>query len=233
MRSGRSAFELYGCKVTRSDLDAILKTMTIGSSPNMRLSLSATRGFSKIDATSLDELLTELDSPTRLRRLDISVQDDGFGSALDNPSRQAVRTSVSLSPSRASVSVSGPNETWVRGRSQELQALLRATRKRPSVEPEIMAALVAVIFALTVELALALSTVAIGIATAPATLASLLGVPVGLGLFVWRWLTRRSVVEVILQKPSSAPWTRGDRIGLAGVVVAVVSLALTAIQPFS
>ena len=95
-----------------------------------------------------------------------------------------------------------------------------------------MPVMVALIFALTTALALVVATVVIGRVSMPAALAPVLGVPTCLGLLVWRWLRRRSVVEIILGEATRGSWSRGDLITLVGVAVAVVTLALIAIQTF-
>src|SRR5215469_5558030 len=153
-RSATCTLMLYGCKVALADLKAIVRTAAAGGAANMELRVSATQGISKIDAVNLDELLAALDPPRRLDRIDISATGNGLGKGLDNPESKSTYVSVSLSPSRALISVSSPDETWVRGRAQELEILLRETQKRPNVEPENMPVMVALIFALATALAL-------------------------------------------------------------------------------
>src|SRR5258708_701948 len=222
MRSAQQGFLLFGCKLTRRDLDAILRTAAAGASNDARISVSTTQGISKVEATTLDELFNEIDNPARIANLDINVHDQG--------SQPGTYVGVSLDPLKAWVYASGPDETWVLGRSEQLKALLQGTRLKLTFNAEYGSSTVAGFVPRILELAILLPGLIIGF-TWPVWVA-LFVAGIGLTFFTWRWLYRRNTKEILLSGTFRKTWSRGDKIHLAVLIVSIAALFFGVLQPW-
>jgi hypothetical protein len=223
MKSADKSGRVYGCKLTRADLDAIVRTVVAGASRNLRLTVSTTQGITKIEATSVDDLLAELGSPARLREIDIMAFDLGDGEArLDNP---FVR--ISVDRERVRISVSGRDETWVRGRFQELEDLLKEKRSKLAASPEVAFNVPLAIGAL---LELGLLALAAFTSIRPTVVVSLMAGVLAAWIVGWRLLARSGVTAIVLAEKSRTPWSRGDLIAAAIFLAAAVTIVLTVVK---
>jgi hypothetical protein len=127
MRSYSRRIRIYGCKLTRSTLDALWRTATQDASDKAICFASSEDGLSKHTAATPEELLSELGSPDRLEDLQLHMYDGGHDGR---------NMYVLIETHSAWVSVEGPEETWVRGRIQELEDILRRTRVRLAADPK-------------------------------------------------------------------------------------------------
>jgi hypothetical protein len=116
----------------------------------------------------------------------------------------------------------------VRGRAQQIEELLRATRMKLPGDPEASLALGPsmglvigfLVFALWISGAIHSWLVALPLLLAGAAIS----------VIAWRWWRRRNTTEIVLNDSSSKPWSRADVISLVATAVAVLSLALAALQ---
>lgn len=220
MRETSLSFHRYGCRLNRDDLNQLAQLTMAGTSPKASLLISAERGITKFSADSLAELWAEMKEPARLDELRISMRDPDP----DQPG-QATTVWITMEKWRVYVSVSGNNETWVRGRTEELRDYLRAKSVRLAVNPDSVwaAPMVAALLALA-------GTSPALIARVPLSGTLLLGagllLSALLGVF---WFCMRSRTQITLVDVARSPWSRDNRIGLAGLLVAILTLAATII----
>jgi hypothetical protein len=125
------------------------------------------------------------------------------------------------------VSVTGPDDTWVLGRAEELRRLLRGTRTRFAWSP-LYSATVAMGFFVVALVPADLPVSLGGLHKAASTL--LLVAAFGLSLALWRWLSRRNATRIILTSDKRQPWSRADWISGGILAVTVLSLAVIAYQ---
>jgi hypothetical protein len=235
VQSASQRLAVYGCKLTRQDLDALWQTITRDMSQHAHASVSTERGISKTEETSLDELVAKLNAPERLDNLVMYMSDRG--SAGDPEDRRTAY--LGIDKNNASGSVSGPDETWVRGRSAELQDLLKSSRARLALHPEsgmvpaILVGSLSAIFMVTLLTLIASSFVDILDGAPVRDLAvralSLLAFT-GLSVAFWRWGSRKIRTEIILVHPTGRGWSRGDRLGLAALIVGILAAVGTMAQ---
>ncbi len=225
MQSCSVRFHLYGCKLTKLTVDALWRTATQDASDSARCSASSEDGIVKHTAATPEELLLELGSPDRLENLTLSVHDGGLSDGR--------MVYVAIDARRAWISVEGPDETWIRGRAQQLEDILRRIRVRLGADPHAAPLIALMVFWLG-----SLGAIAASEAVRPMTahyrnlLASLLIAAVAVGFLAWRWWLRRNTTIIALASATHR-WSHGDRIGVAALVVAILSLALAAIQTWA
>jgi hypothetical protein len=225
MKSADKSRRIYGCKLTRADLDALVRTAVAGASPKMSLRVSTTQGITKYEATSLNDLLAELGSPTRLGEIDIVAYD--LSEVEYRPGQRSRLVRISADRERVRLSVSGQDETWVRGRFQELEDLLVANRSKLAIGPD-----AASFIPLAIGPVLGLGVVALatfGPLSVPVVV-SLVAGALGVWLLAWRMLGRISATAIVLAEKSRTPWSRGDLIAAAIFLAAVVTIVLSVVK---
>ena len=101
------------------DLDRLVQLAVSDRSPEAYVSLSAERGVTKFKADNLAALWAEMDEPARVDEMQIWMSDP-------EPHDPGWSTTVLITQRTEiiRVSVSGSNETWVRGRTEELREFL-------------------------------------------------------------------------------------------------------------
>jgi hypothetical protein len=223
MKSADKSRRIYGCKLTRADLDALVRTSVAGTSPKLALKVSTTQGITKYEAASVDDLLAELGSPPRIGEIDIMAYDLAEGE-YGSPTR-LVR--ISADRERVRLSVSGPDETWVRGRFQELQDLLLAKRSKLATDPD-SATFIPLVIGAVLEVGIVVPA-AVTSLSLPLMLSLMAGV-LGLWILGWRLLARRSATAIVLAESPRTPWSRGDLIGAAIFVAAIVTIVVTLVK---
>lgn len=224
MRSFSSRFHVYGCNLTRDRLAAVWGTVTKDASDRAISYVWTTRGIASVRDPTLDELFAGLDASARLAELEFRMLDPASQGAGSEQDKSVI---VLVDAKSTFVAVSGPDQTWVLGRAEELRSLLRATRRRFAGNPG-SPALVATWF-LTVAL-LPLDLLVFLTKVPVAIVLSLVGALTGLSLALWRWLRRRNATRIILDGDRRQPWVRADWIAIGILVVGVLSLAVVAYQ---
>ena len=225
MRSIRRIFPVYGCKLTHDSLDAVWRTVTKDASDGALSHAATTQGIAQIQEPTLDKLLTELGAPERLMEIEFHMYDPGADRSAGMD--QARSTHVWVNAKRTLVSVTGPDDTWVLGRAEELGRLLRSTRTPFALSPR-SSATAAMWFFIVAVVPADLPVSLTGIHKAASI--SLLVAAFGLSLAFWRWLSRRNATRIILTNDKRQPWSRADWIAGGILVVAVVTLAVIAYQ---
>jgi hypothetical protein len=198
---------LRGCHLSKDDLVHLLGVVVrgMGDDPNVRLEVR--REIASVDATTLEALLIELQNPSKLDNLSIWVSGGNRS------------TSVALEDGLVHLRVQGEDETWVRGRFDELQVRLTASRKLPVLAPDFVFFSGLALVMLPGEIVGAFTGWALGLGAGSLALAVVL--PVGL------WLQRRGKSVVILEEPTGVA-ARPDAftitIGVLSVVLTLVGL---------
>lgn len=119
MRTTSRHGTFHGCRLTRGSLEVIIRTLTSDATDQARLRISAEQGVNRFEADNLADFISDLDEPSQLDNIDISLS--------DSDRRVHIRMSAILGS--VSLSVSGSSETWARGRYDELAHKLRGTRR--------------------------------------------------------------------------------------------------------
>ena len=137
--SASSVFTMHGCRITRWQLDRLWRLMEDGFPEDAQRSFSTTRRAggveSRLEAETLEGLLTALQEstvagdPERVDNLDLSIRDAYNAANLERSIRlDIVCTPRFSSQGYVSVSVSGKDAGWVRGRAEGLKDLLEYTQ---------------------------------------------------------------------------------------------------------
>jgi hypothetical protein len=229
VRSFSSRFHVYGCNLTRDRLAAVWGTVTKDASDRAISYAWTARGIASVRDPTLDELFAGLDASARLAELEFRMLDpasQGAGSEQDK-SEQDKSVIVLVDAKSTFVAVSGPDQTWVLGRAEELRSLLRDTRRRFAgnlSSPALVATWFLTVALLPLDLLVFLTKVPVAIVL------SLVGALTGLSLALWRWLRRRNATRIILDGDRRQPWVRADWIAIGILVAGVLSLAVVAYQ---
>jgi hypothetical protein len=225
MRSIKRRFHVYGCKLSRNDLNDVWRTVTKDASDGAISYALTTQGIAQVQEPTLDGLLAALGAPERLAEIEIHMYDPGANRGAGTDQERS--THVFVNAKSTFVSVTGPDDTWVLGRAEELGRLLRGTRTRFATSPRSSATIA--MFFFTVAL---VPDDLLGLLTNVhrAVVVSLLMGVFGLSLALWRWLSRRNATRIILASDKRQPWSRADWIASGILVVSVVSLAVIAYQ---
>lgn len=225
MKSCKLRFHLYGCKLTRSTVDALWRTATQDAGDGARCSASSEDGIVNHTAATPEKLLSELGSPDRLGNLTLSVHDDGL------PAGRTVY--ILIETRRVWVSVESSDETWVRGRAAEFKDILRGARVRLGADPHAARAFAFMVLALS-----SLGATKANAAVRPMAvhhwilLASLLVAVISVAFFAWRWWLRRNTTVITLASAARS-WSRRDRIDVGVLAVGLLAAAAAAVEAWA
>jgi hypothetical protein len=211
---------MYGCKLNRTHLERAVEIAAKGMSDKSRTLVSTTVRITKTRATSLDKILVELGDPERLANIVIDVDDD--------VEKESKSVYLSIDRTNVYIRISGTDETWVRGRFDELCEFFKNTRSRLGMEGEFAFYIPAALVMLTVVgsgvIGLIDNSSFVGIYTI--SISASIVIAICLGIF----LRRQGVTVIDLAGSRRVPWSRGDIIAIVGVVVAVFALVVAVIQ---
>ncbi|WP_432018821.1 hypothetical protein [Streptomyces sp. 1222.5] len=180
------------------------------ASDTARLRISAEQGINRVEAASLSEFISELDEPSQLDNFSLWFTD----------SDRRVHLRLSAILGRVSLSVSGPSETWVRGRFDELAHKLSRTRRKFAYSQDV------VWWGLIGVWVVACIALGLSVADKQALTSGYLGagaVVLALGVPLWR-RTKSKVQLTASQATSSGMTVFNVVISVLSVLLAVASL---------
>jgi hypothetical protein len=225
VQSSEESLFIHGCKLGRTELEHAWGIAIQSMSDNVQTSASTTIGITKTKASTPAELFSQLGNPEELPRLDISVDDS------PKAEEKETRTvSISIDRSSTYVRVSGTDETWVRGRFDELREFFSSLRSLFGMDLEFsffipMGIVVLTMIGLLLVLIITNNT-SFSLWDFATAIAASIVVAVGIGIF----LRRQSLTIIKLSGFTRAPWKRGDIIGAGVFIIAVLTLIATIIQ---
>lgn len=126
------------------------------------------------------------------------------------------------------MSVSALDETWVRGRADELRDLLRKAHSRFGFHP-MTAGFVPFGLCAFIFLGIVIALLSGLFPSGKVLLLLYLG-GAAISIVTWLTLRRQSITTLTLTPGKRTPWTHSDWIGLAVLAVALVTLAVIAVQ---
>lgn len=206
---------MYGCKLKRHDLDRLWELCAKDASANASLSAEMKDGISEYSQDKLNTLLDELDNPPRLPELTITVNDGQR------------RISISVERTEVAVNVAGPDETWVRGRAAEIKSALRKSQTFIRLNPiagGALPALLALIAMYSILFATASDFISVG------QLAVVIFGTLTVGGALAMAVVRQVANTISLSDAARPPWTRTDKISVAILAVAVITVGIIAFQ---
>jgi hypothetical protein len=221
-----TTFKVYGCRLARADVEALVAAAMEEMDGNPRIELSSSRDVTRFENGTLGELLKELGDPQRLDNLKISVASHGGGTGLDP------HITIEISNEMVEISVSGKSETWVLGRAYQLKRMLREKHRALAMfNPFATGAIVALPIVIGGEMGALIPYGDLTIEGGQAIEIMAGGLLVGaiVGLLVSHALS----TVLVMSGPVKTPWSRGDKIALAGVIAALMAVVAAIVVPLA